>query len=194
MNSLNDLPAWQRKILREIKRDKKKTAFLAVLLVVALVVVIRATLSSSMPEPAAAATAILHSSDAPQAAVTVQPVGQAVDPNRQARRDAYLKQLDKTPKRDLFEPQDSVFPKKNSNALSTTYTGPITPNHAQTIETEARQLILQSTMLSAKPIAIINGKVLGIGDQYHDFSIVQINSRACLVEKEGVRITLEMKK
>jgi hypothetical protein len=63
----------------------------------------------------------------------------------------------------------------------------------QAVLKQAKEMVLQSTMTSANPSAVINGRVLRLGEWLNGFQVVEISPRACKVEKRGVRVTLEMK-
>ena len=51
---------------------------------------------------------------------------------------------------------------------------------------------LQSTVMSAAPMAIINGRVPVAEDRISGSQIVQITARSCIAVKDGVRVTLQM--
>jgi len=61
------------------------------------------------------------------------------------------------------------------------------------IQAEAGQLVLQSTIVGSSPMAIINGHVVRAGKSIEGFRVLQVTSHACVVEKDGVKVTLRIK-
>jgi hypothetical protein len=66
---------------------------------------------------------------------------------------------------------------------------------------QASQLRLQSTMMGAQPKAVINGDLVGEGDNVASgsgesrvvFRVVRIEARRILVEREGIKLEIQMK-
>ena len=56
----------------------------------------------------------------------------------------------------------------------------------------ARELQLQSTLLGAKPRAVINGVLIEIGQAIAGFELTEISSRHVKLKKDGVVVELEM--
>ncbi|HAU37238.1 MAG TPA: hypothetical protein DCX07_05925, partial [Phycisphaerales bacterium] len=63
----------------------------------------------------------------------------------------------------------------------------------QAIHAQARALNLQSTMLGAVPTALLNDRVLRVGEWVNGFRVAEIGASWCVVEKSGVQIRLMMK-
>jgi hypothetical protein len=58
----------------------------------------------------------------------------------------------------------------------------------------AAELKLQSTMMGAQqPKALVNGELVGEGDVVADFRVVKIEARRVIVEREGIRLEIQMK-
>ncbi len=57
----------------------------------------------------------------------------------------------------------------------------------------AAELKLQSTMMVAQPKALLNGELVGEGDVVADFRVVKIEARRVIVEREGIRLEIQMK-
>jgi hypothetical protein len=126
------------------------------------------------------------------------------DPARQTqaeKRDAYIRNLDRTIKRDLFEPNVVYFPIVQTAAVDpAAKQGPTTTQpaeaarvaHEKFIRDQAKDLKLQTTILSASPTAIIDGRVLRVEDWIRGFQVVEITSQHCVVMKEDVKVTLRL--
>ena len=59
--------------------------------------------------------------------------------------------------------------------------------------TAAAKLNLQSTMMGAQPKALVNGELVGEGDVVAEFRVVRIEARRVIVEREGIRLEIQMK-
>jgi len=179
------------KLLTELKRDKKRTAIMAGLLCVALVLVGRLVLKRPAPAPAAAAPAAPDR--APMSSENTLPALADITPD--GDRDRYINQIDRTVTRDIFVPTEGYFPVGDGNDQGprwrTVSDGLNTEQEA--VWKEGKQMTLQSTMLSASPKAIVEGQLVEVGDYIHGFQVLEIHSRSIVLEKEGVRVNLEMK-
>jgi hypothetical protein len=60
------------------------------------------------------------------------------------------------------------------------------------IRQQGAALHLESTITGGRPIAIINGSVLGRDGVINGFRIVKVGSQTCVVEKDGVKLNLTM--
>ena len=185
---------WKQKIIAEMNRDKKKTAVMSALVVIAGIVGARMLLTKSAPQATVAATAAVPAASAvsPPAAAFAAPSARSAD---EARIRAHMDQLGRTIRRDLFVPDIRHFPPALAKAKSG---GPdevadTRRSTKQFIKEQAGKLTLQSTIVSANPIAIINGQVLRIRDVIEEFTVTKITSRNCVVERDGVAVTLHMK-
>lgn len=185
---------WKQKIIAEMNRDKKKTAVLSALVVIAGIVGARMLLTKSAPQATVAAAAAVPAASAvfPPAAAFAAPSARSAD---EARIRAHMDQLGRTIRRDLFVPDIRHFPPAPARAKSG---GPAKAadtrrSTKEFIEGQAGKLTLQSTIVSANPIAIINGQVLRVRDVIDDFTVTKITSRNCVVERDGVAVTLHMK-
>jgi hypothetical protein len=63
----------------------------------------------------------------------------------------------------------------------------------ENIRLQAAQLQLQSIMMGASPKALMNGGLVGEGDVVAEFRIRKIEARRVIVEREGIRLAIEMK-
>lgn len=183
---------WKQKIIAEMNRDKKKTAVLSALVVIAGISGARLLMTKSAPQATAAAAVPAASAFSPPAAAFAAPFARSAD---EARIRAHMDQLGRTIRRDLFVPDIRHFPPAPARAKSG---GPAKAadtrrSTKEFIEGQAGKLTLQSTIVSANPIAIINGQVLRVRDVIEDFTVTKITSRNCVVERDGVAVTLHMK-
>ncbi|MFB3891509.1 MAG: hypothetical protein ACE15C_05740 [Phycisphaerae bacterium] len=186
------------RLVAELKRDRKKAAVLGVLTAVCAVLSVRAYFSTSLPEPADAAA--LAASNAEREA---QNVPAASDDSAEAKRLKYIKQIDRRITRDIFTMRTDFFQlaapvviKPVTTAQASQPAGPDPAERERNIIREqARRLDLQSTITGDSPIAIINNKVLRIGDVHAEsgFRVVGITTHSCTVQKKDVLETLEMK-
>jgi len=189
---------WKQRLLADLKADKRKAALLAVLAVVAAVVIARMTLRGGAPSPARAAlaTATPPAVAAPRASAA--PTDQAPPRAAPARSPA-------SPEahrfaRDIFLPNPDFFPPAEP-AQSPKLVGatqPASPESEEeslrkSVQAQARSLMVQSTMISAQPTAIINGRVLRVGEWITGFEVVSISARGCVVRRSGVSVALEMR-
>jgi hypothetical protein len=58
---------------------------------------------------------------------------------------------------------------------------------------EAAKLRLESTMMGPEPKAMVNGDLVGEGSVVANFRIVSIEARRIIVEREGIRLEIDMK-
>jgi hypothetical protein len=58
---------------------------------------------------------------------------------------------------------------------------------------DAAQLKLQSTIMGPNPKAMVNGELVGEGDVVANFRVVQIEARRMIIEREGIRLEIQMK-
>jgi len=191
---LSNMFDWRQRVTAELKRDKKKTMILAILLLVAAIVLGRTLLTGVAPQQANAAGV--------DAVVQVpEPPGEFVEPARQDRAAVreYINQLDHSVDRDIFAMNRDFYPpevpSERPELLGQAETDADQQYKAQQqlMQAQARALLLQSTMISSRPTAIINGRVLRVGEWINGFEVVEITPRSCVVAKNDVNIILHMK-
>ncbi len=194
----NSQPAmnWKLRLSQELRRDKKKTAVLATLLVVGGIMGGRLLVKQLGPSSAEASVEAPVAADAPTEAAPP-----ATTPRRANPRVADIPEIDRTIDRDLFRPNEEFFPpiveEKTEPTRVVAVPAP-TPKddkerRARLIRAQARALQLESTMVGSRPTAIVNGQVLHKGEWISGFEVKDITSRSCVVEKEDVTITLDMR-
>lgn len=189
---------FMKRLLAELKRDRKKTAVMAILLLVALVAVGRLFLRSAVPTKAAAAAPAAGKAAPAARASSAQRSDSGEDRSGESGRERvkYLGPIDTTIKRDIFAANPKYFPAvvKPDVASHAAPSGMDDINAERAaIQAKALELALQSTVVSANPTAIIEGQVLHVGDWVNGFRVVEIGSRQCTLEKSGVKVTIEMK-
>lgn len=57
---------------------------------------------------------------------------------------------------------------------------------------DLQELALRSTSLGPKPMALINTRIVHVGDQINGFLVVSIQARGVQLKKEGMTFTVEM--
>jgi len=179
-------------------RDKRKSVALGVLVAVFCVVCARALVCCYWPERAVAGPPVA-SKLAPMAlsqAGPAEPGSPKQAPAEPARKTPKRRQIT----RDLFAVNIELFPPKETLSKVSLAEGRNDGQSAQAvlktrqrvIQAQARALALQTTVISSDPTAIINGRVLRIGDWINGFKMIEITPRSCTLEKNGIRVVLQM--
>jgi hypothetical protein len=60
----------------------------------------------------------------------------------------------------------------------------------ETLRAEAARLKVQSTLMGASPKALVNGRLVGVGDVVASFRVTRIEARRIVVEREGIKFGL----
>ena len=194
--------ALRDRLIDEAKRNPMKAGILGVLMLVLLIVVGRQALQYLAPARAGAA---MPGGGASQGQAIVDQPGPTARKAAAAGPDGAKLPSTRKPlakiQRNLFLPNPSFFPPKEEDRakpkpIVTPVDAAAARREAQkrAVQTEAQALTLQTTIVGASPTAIINGQVLGVGGWLNGFRVVSINSGSCVVEKKGMRVTLEMLK
>jgi hypothetical protein len=196
----NSIVMWKRRLVAEFIHDKKKGVILLVLLVLAIFFVGKLVLNGGPNEATAAA--------GPEGIVVSpeNPVGPEAD--NLSRKFNPKKSDSHTPKRrtyeitrDIFQPNTLVFPMVERKTAANKSKADLLKNekNKQDLELELREkkiktlgatLHLKSTI--AGRFAIINDTVMRPGGVINGFRIIEINSKACVVEQEGIKLKLTM--
>ena len=201
-NSRSKTPNLKDRLLAGLRRDPKKASILGVLALVFLIVGVR-EVARRTGSPSAGSAATSRAPDAggatglPVPANALQAPGLSKGGNRQGDSSTAIQ---KAPvDRDIFTPNVAYFPvgektEPGTVVSSTQVIDPTAKAEAakQEVQARAKALSLQSTVIGAVPTAIINGRVLRVGDWISDFQVVEINSCSCQLEKSGIRVVLEM--
>ena len=186
---------WSARLAKELTRDTKKTVTLTVLVIVAIVFGLRAL---NKQTPASAGAETLGEIDMFSGA-TESPSMFASTRRPRPASEIPLHVIPTDLTRDLFS-----FDATNFEAIEKPLPAPIEPTVATVdapiiqpdvraiVEQEAQSLTLQSTMASDRPVAIINGEVLTVGEKVEGFVVVSIATGHCVIEKQGVSVSLRM--
>jgi hypothetical protein len=201
MSYASNVPNWRQRLTTELRADKRKAALLGALLVVGGVVCGRMIIQKMVPSEAGAAPGAAAVSAGPGDS---RPLGRLdrASGGDAVRPDKFIQQLGRTVKRDLFTPNTDFFPPEKRSVIVprvpvVVETRPVEDEQEaekQVIQAQARAMSLQSTMMSQPPSAVVNGRVLRVGDWINGFQVAQIAPRTCVIEKRGLRFTLEMKR
>ncbi len=189
-------PQWQERLKDELSRNKKQTCLLGLLLAVGLFVGIKALAKKPKDAAAAAAPAAAagqvssgFSSGQPQAS----PGGQ----RDSGERDAYISQITHDIERDLFHLPSALYPLVKLPTPEVV-AEPVNLEQAPVEDIEAivreraEGLSLQSVIDSDTPIAVINGRVLAVGDSIDGFTVANVAAGQCVLSQAGVQISLKM--
>ena len=60
----------------------------------------------------------------------------------------------------------------------------------ETLRAEAAKLKVQSTLMGQSPRAMVNGRLVGLGDVVASFRVTRIEARRIVVEREGIKFGL----
>lgn len=196
MDNLRDnLSRLTRRVWFELRKDKRKTAMAVVLACVVVGLGLKLTVSGPEASQAASTPVTVVPDD-----TIMQRAADIAGPETDAAGKAeYIRNIDRNIDRDIFQPKLSAFGIQASAGPAETSAEVTEQREAgqdrrRRIEGEAQALRLESTVVSATPTVILNGKVLTVGDAINGFRVEEIKPHACLLEKEGVRIRLRMKR
>lgn len=197
---------FKGRLAYELGKDKKKTVILAMLMLVAAVMGFRLLFAGSGPAEAEGAA----SGAADPASRVERPGLGLANPQARARAqrltgtgpsalDDWKPTRDRSGKivRDLFavklnsytplverDPNENRDPQVDPEAEKR--------KHRQLIEAKAANLSLQSTMAGEAAWAMINGRFVRQGGWIDEFQVVEIRSRSCVVQREGVTVELKL--
>ena len=192
-----------------LARDPKKAAVLASLVLVLGGLWMKMLLTGST-QPAAALAAIR-----PQPAASVGAVDLTPPPtlnSSQSEFQAWLAEPAQPLTRNLFAIKLDYFPTDASRVAKATGSEPDgfwtqlekslaiqadqstkRENLIANLRTLASGLRLESTYMGTSPKAMINGALVGEGDVVATFRVVKIDPRRIIVEREGIRLEIQMK-
>ena len=190
---------WKTRLVLELKRDKRKTIILGVMFLAAVFVFGRLFLKSAKPSKAGGAVRATAVVTPPKTASAAAGTGAAARPFGaidKKPRTKVIPKINTTIDRDIFKLHLEFFPPDHEvvhKVLPTS--GPAEPDlkaKQREIQTQARSLDVQSTIGGDSGAAIINGRVLRVGDEINGFRIVAITSNSCVVVKDDVKVQLVM--
>lgn len=205
----SNMPSLIDCVIAEFAADKKKAAMLGVFTLVALVLGARLVLKSMGPSAAGAAVesslpGSSASSESPTRGLaeglTMAGPGAPGQENQRLTGWRSQRPKDGSTMRDLFVTDLKPYVRIESEAVKKEPT--TKPEQAmidmvevaRAVRAQADGLVLQSTMIGLNSSAVINGRVLRVGDYIEGFKIVAVRPRSCDVKKKGIEVSLVMKK
>jgi hypothetical protein len=198
----NNIEMFKKRLVAELTRDKKKAFILGLLLITAIFFVGKMLFKSSPATatamPAGSGVTAPADTGTSDADIAMSDIHRGANPARETTGER-----GKEIKRDIFLPNPEVFPisKKKVDAdgkptvvqdAENKITAALKAREEE-IRVEGASLNLKSTITGRVPIAIIDGAVLGLGGVIKGFRVIEIQSQACIVEKDGVKLNLTMK-
>ncbi len=191
--------SWTTRLTAEARRDPKKVVVLGALVLVLVIVVGREVVNRMGPSPASGAEAGAAASSHRQHTSAAGPaLRDAADAVAASGSEELAAVLPRPVDRDLFSPPLEYYPARKAPKPRAVPepTGPTEAELEQArrrrIASRANSLTLQSTVIGSVPTAIVNGRVLRKGDEIGGFRVVGIGVRSCTIEREDVRVVLEM--
>lgn len=204
---MNALKKIRTKIREMIRCEPRNAAILGVLLLVAMVLIARSAAGTRQKVVAATGAAIesVISSRKDKADEKAQP---AQLPGRGALREWMTRPIS-NPDRNLFAVRLQYFAKEGQQGIFQTETPGFWDEVEKSMSSQADQrqqrsilvenlrkeagaLKLQTTLMGEHPKAMINGQLVEPGGTVAGFSVVQIGARRVELERDGVRLEIQM--
>lgn len=189
------------RLRRQVEAQPAKAAVTALLMCVLLVLLLRGVL-----RPSAASAAKLTPSLVPAAAETATPTPAVLLPPEAMLRTVLPTAAPvRVPAaahwqlpRDIFALDPRQFPKADGAgpAVSVDESGKTLPEDAAARLTEIKRqaglLPLEGTVLGPPSAAFFGGTCVAVGQQYRGFRLVDVGERWVLLERDGVRLEVQM--
>jgi hypothetical protein len=183
--------AWINKTFSDLRADRKKLTLMCGLLAIGLLLwgrlLMRQVPRTAVADPAAAVATAIGEEITP-----------AIKPATTTGRPTVEVVLsDQTP-RDPFSLDEQSFTRKFKpveipiQAKSDPKPVDVPPDWKAIVEKEAVGLVLQSTMFSGQPRALISGELVSPGQTIKGFTLKSVAQREAVLEKHGIQIKLEM--
>ncbi len=178
-------PSLKQRLIIEFNHDRKKTITLAVLGLFAVMLGGRLAFKQFGPSAARAAITSIEIASAQDGKI-----GAINAPNQQGK-DAKPR-AESVIKRDIFKFNSKMLPPAGSGGNSMR-----SSNNNGESAAWAGSLFLQGTMTGRSPVAIINDNVIHLGGYFGEegdqIKVVHVTANSCIVEKNGVQVTLLVK-
>lgn len=203
------------KLIRAIRSDPQKAGMLTVLVAILVVLQVRLQMSQKDAGPArAVANTSPGQADNPTAHGSGNGGGAVASSKPLDSASSLRAWMDASPTsltRNLFAVELERFPYDGTRARTThketmgfwdqlaksmTFRADVRRERQVLLENLARQaseLRLQSTIMGASPKAVIDGELVGEGDVVASFRVLKIEPRRILVEREGIKLEIQMK-
>ena len=187
------VPDWRTRMAMELRRDKKKTAILVALVLVCAVLGGRLIAGRLGPSKASGSQGVVPTAKVVTASQNTSGAPGSV-PFGASARDKYIANIKPGITRDLFRFKTTSFRKvRQIDTPKVPTTQPA--KRDKVAENKKRiagirdgvraraekQLIVQSTIVGGSPMAIINGRLLRMGDSIGGFKLVAVSTRGCEV-------------
>ncbi len=204
------VPTWQSKLSATLRRDPKKTGVLTVLAVILIVLCGRGMIGQKANTPPAPGGVLPEAKPAED--------GDGFKASGKKDTSAAMRQwLSSTPakiSRNLFAVQLNYYPQPSGKLIRPSNSAELDKLNTQdadelrerqvrldALNLQAKQFKLQSTLMSAKPRALINGELLKEGDLIavdateasSKFRVIKIEPRRVIMECDGEKLDLWMK-
>jgi hypothetical protein len=193
-------------IRRALTSDPKKTGVLALLSMVLVVMGAKAFLGGSAgPRPAAASVGNAAAATVATTASKSQPAGTAlalqkwaegpvppISHNLFAVRIDYF-EVDGSRTSQSAEVEEGFWSKLEKSLALQADRIDKRENLVANYTAQASKLRLESIVMGAQPRAMVNGELVGEGSVVADFRVLKIESRRIVVEREGIRLEIQMK-
>jgi hypothetical protein len=208
MRTADKLPPFVDKLVRQAKADPKKASILGVLVLVMLVLWLRMMVSGGAGPSRAAAnvTAGARGGEGALASDNYRRPGSRSTPALKALMDWAQRPISPLSRNPFvinydYYPQDGTRPAPpripqgdgfwDQLAKSMTARADSIKEHQLLVENlrlQAAQLKVQSTVMGAKPRALINGEFVGEGSIVASFRVSKIEARRIVLEREGIKL------
>ncbi len=182
-----------RRIAEKFSRDRRKSVVLGCAVIVCLGLLAKQMSSSDVPERAVAEDIPPDPTQRPARTLAPQ------SSRRKVAHGRYVQRKRREIKRDLFAADMDAFELLSDVGKSNRVTSGASNSakggsgtQRRLMRAQAKSLALQSTMVSANPVAMINGRMLRIGEWINGFELIEVTPRGCSVRKNGTTIMLEM--
>jgi hypothetical protein len=184
--------AWINKTFSDLRADRKKVTLMCGLLAIGMLLwgrlLIRQVPKTAVADPAAAVATAMGEEIKP-----------AVKPTATKGRPKVEVVLSDETSRDPFSIDEQSFTRKFKavaeipvQAKSDPKPVDVPPDWKAIVEKESAGLVLQSTMFSGQPRALINGELVSPGQTIKGFTLKSVAQREAVLEKHGIQIKLEM--
>lgn len=204
MNALKQLRA---KINEMIRREPRNAAILGVLLLVVLVLIVRSA-TGTRQKVVAATNAAIDSVISPKKDKSGDKTSAAPLPGREALRHWMASPIS-NPDRNLFAVRLQYFAKEGDQNIFQIETPGFWDEVEKSMSSQADQrqqrsilvenlrkeaggLKLQTTLMGDHPKALINGQLVEPGGVIAGFNVVQVGPRRVELERDGVRLEIQM--
>jgi hypothetical protein len=198
-------------MMQTLKADPKKTGTLAVLGAVLAVMVGRMVMSSGGKSVPSSAAAAVSAPGTAAGSTNATPAQQAVNRSVLAAMQKWSDAPVPPVSRNLFAVRIEYFPVDGSRTTPTPQSDDgfwqrleksmavqadqrdKRDNMIANFKDEAAKLKLESTMMGPQPKALVSGELVGEGSVVAKFRIAKIEARRIIIEREGIRLEIQMK-